>query len=48
MKSDSSNSVVSYKVMGHVDWGGDVTVFIGHHPTDSKAILSDLKQCASK
>lgn len=48
MKSDSMNSLVSYKVMGDVDWGEDVTVFIGHHPSDSTVIMSNLKQCGSK
>lgn len=47
MKSDSMNTLVSYKVMGDVDWGDDITVFIGNHPSDSIAVMSGLKQCGA-
>ena len=48
MKADSSNSVVSYKVMGDIVWADDVTVFIGYSTNDSLKVMSNLVNCASK
>ena len=48
LKSYATEAGTAYKIMGDINWGGDITSFASPDPEKVLSVIKDLNQCSAK